>query len=529
MHAPAAYPSIFKGCHWGNCSIATGAPFPILVGNIDKLQSTWTMASTANTPADTGVWDAAYDIWFDTNARGHLPGDPTALAQIATKANPKEVQYGQNDGAEIMIWMNNRGYNNTPITPAGTQQPSAVTINVGGNNMVFDVWIARLGAADAYQWNVISYVAQNKVNTLGNFDANEFVKNAKTLNCPTGLACVSDSWWITSIQAGFEVWAKGVGLKTTAFDVVPTFKPGANTAVNSGRVGDDGRPLVHWQVPFMINTTGCVGGTATYSIVEAGNATNNMPIQTPLTGKMDESQPGYYSAFVPQLYPRHGDAIVTMNVTCNGVTTPTVINIYIDPSGVVKNTKGEPIDSATVTLYRLNNGVYQAVPNGSTIMAQYNRRNPDTAGEMGTFGWDVQAGTYKVRAEKAGCYKPGTPTQAYIETAALVIPPAVTNLELVLECPANTGGGGNGVNVQLTVNGTDWQNGYCRNLVLTNTTSKAVTWKVNFNLPFPGNITQGWNLNYSKSGNTVTAQGIGWNNVIQPGQTMKDQGFCATK
>jgi cellulase/cellobiase CelA1 len=279
----------------------------------------------------------------------------------------------------------------------------------------------------------------------------------------------------------------------------------------------------------MINTTGCVGGTATYSIVEAGNATNNMPIQTPLTGKMDESQPGYYSAFVPQLYPRHGDAIVTMNVTCNGVTTPTVINIYIDPSGVVKNTKGEPIDSATVTLYRLNNGVYQAVPNGSTIMAQYNRRNPDTAGEMGTFGWDVQAGTYKVRAEKAGCYKPGTPTQAYIETAALVIPPAVTNLELVLECPASTGGGGNGVNVQLTVNGTDWQNGYCRNLVLTNTTSKAVTWKVNFNLPFPGNITQGWNLNYSKSGNTVTAQGIGWNNVIQPGQTMKDQGFCATK
>jgi len=532
MHAPAAYPSIFKGCHWGNCTIGTGAPFPIMVGNIATLQSTWTMAATTGTPADTGVWDAAYDIWFDTNARGHLPGDPTALAQIPTKANPKEVQYGQNDGAEIMIWMNNKGYNNIPITPAGTQG-AAVMLNIGGTNRMFDVWTARLGAADAYQWNVISYVAQTKVNTLGNFDANEFVKHAKTINCPTNAACVSDSWWITSIQAGFEVWAKGVGLKTTAFDVVPTFKPGTNSTVNSGRTGADGRPLVHWEVPFMINATGCANATsATYSIVEKGNATNTLPIQPALMGTLVESQPGTYSAFVPKLTPRHGDATVTITIVCpnGGGTTSTPTEIYIDPSGVVKNTRGEPIDSATMTLYRLANGVYSAVPNGSTIMAAYNRRNPDISGEMGTFGWDVQAGTYKVRAAKAGCYLPGNPSQAYVESAALAIPPAVTNLNLVLECPANgSGGGNNGVGVQLTVNGTDWANGYCRNIVLTNTTAQPVTWNVNFNLPFSGNITQVWNINYTKSGNAMTAWGIGWNNVLQPGQVLSSGGFCSTK
>jgi cellulase/cellobiase CelA1 len=526
-HAPAAYPSIYKGCHWGSCSVGTGAPFPILVSNIATLQSTWSISATGQS-ATSGVWDAAYDIWFDTNTRGHLPGDPAALAQKPSPVTPQELQYGQPDGAEVMIWMNNRGYNNTPITPAGSLT-TTTTINVGGTNMTFDVWVARLGAADAYQWNVISYVAQNKVTSFGNFDANLFVNHAKTLTCATGQACVQDAWWITSIQAGFEVWANGAGLKTTAFDVVPTFKPGANTAVNSGRTNDSGTPLVHWQVPFMINTTGCAGGTATYSIVEAGDSTNNMPIQPPLTGTMTESQPGYYSAFVPQLYPRHGNASVTMTITCpDNTTQPTTIPIYIDPSGIVKNTKGEPIDSATVTLYRMTNGVYTAVPNGSTIMAPYNRRNPDTSGEMGTFGWDVQAGTYKVRAAKAGCYKPGTPGQAYVETGALVVPPAVTNLELVLECPS-TGGSNNGVTVQLTVNGQDWQNGYCRNIVLTNTTSQPKTWNVTFPLPFPGNITQTWNINYTKSGNNVTAWGVGWNNVLQPGQVLNQQGFCATK
>ncbi len=528
-HAPAAFASIYKGCHWGECSIGNGAPFPILVSNIATLQSTWTVGSTAGTSADTGVWDVAYDIWFDTNARGLLPGSPEQLAQKPSPVTPQELQYGQPDGAEVMIWMNNKGYNNTPITPAGMLAGTA-TLNVGDTMRTFDVWIARLGAADAFQWNVISYVAQNRANTFGLFDANVFVKDAKTRTCATG-ACISDSWWITSIQAGFEIWARGTGLKTTDFSVTPTFVGTNTAAVNSGRTGGtDGKtPLVNWVTPFMINTTGCVGGTATYSIVEAGDSTNAMPIQPALTGQMVESQPGYYSAFIGVLNPRHGDAIVTMTVTCNGISTPTVINIYIDPSGIVKNTKGEAIANATMTLYQLVSGVYTPVPNGSAIMSPYNRRNPDLSGDMGTFGWNVQPGTYKVRAEKSGCHLPGNPNQTFVESSPLVIGPEVTNLNLVLECTSTGGNNNTGVTVQLTTNGTDWDHGYCRNVVLTNTTSQPVTWKVNFDLPFPGTVTQGWNITDTQSGNTVAASGIGWNNVIQPGQVLKDQGFCATK
>ena len=63
-------------------------------------------------------------------------------------------------------------------------------------------------------------------------------------------------------------------------------------------------------------------------------------------------------------------------------------------------------------------------------------------------------------------------------------------------------------------------------------TSKAITWKAQFNLPFPNSTIDAnnhWNLNYTQSGSAVTAWGVGWNNVIQPGQVLKDQGFCASK
>jgi hypothetical protein len=41
-------------------------------------------------------------------------------------------------------------------------------------------------------------------------------------------------------------------------------------------------------------------------------------------------------------------------------------------------------------------------------------------------------GLYRVRAQKAGCHAPGSPV-AYVETATMTIPPAVTDIDLVLE------------------------------------------------------------------------------------------------
>jgi hypothetical protein len=95
------------------------------------------------------------------------------------------------------------------------------------------------------------------------------------------------------------------------------------------------------------------------------------------------------------------------------------------------------VPGATVTLFRSDQvgGPFTQVPNGNALMSPGNRTNPDVADASGHFGWDVIAGFYRVRAQKAGCTDPASPGQAFVETAVLTIPPPVTTLELVLACP----------------------------------------------------------------------------------------------
>ncbi|MEX1357003.1 MAG: HYR domain-containing protein, partial [Gaiellaceae bacterium] len=106
-------------------------------------------------------------------------------------------------------------------------------------------------------------------------------------------------------------------------------------------------------------------------------------------------------------------------------------NIYIDPSGFVRTPGGNAIEGATVTLFRSDTGLpgtFVQVPDGSAIMSPANRTNPDLTDATGHFGWDVLAGYYLVRAEKADC-------GPAVESAVLTIPPPVTDLLLVLDCP----------------------------------------------------------------------------------------------
>src|SRR4051812_11709007 len=69
-------------------------------------------------------------------------------------------------------------------------------------------------------------------------------------------------------------------------------------------------------------------------------------------------------------------------------------------------------------------------------MSAENRSNPDTTDASVHFGWDTIAGYYKVRAEEDGCGNPDDPGQAYVETDVLTVPPAVTDMDLRLDCPA---------------------------------------------------------------------------------------------
>ncbi len=67
----------------------------------------------------------------------------------------------------------------------------------------------------------------------------------------------------------------------------------------------------------------------------------------------------------------------------------------------------------------------------------------------------------------------------------------------------------------------DWNNGFVASIRITNNTSSALNgWSVNWNYTDGSSRTSGWNANVSGS-NPYTATGVGWNNTIQPGQTVE--------
>ncbi|WP_199443658.1 GH12 family glycosyl hydrolase domain-containing protein [Umezawaea beigongshangensis] len=163
--APLSYPSVFLGCHYSNCS--PGSTLPMQVSRIRSATSSITYQYVG------GTYNASYDIWLD----------PT----------PKTNGVNQ---MEIMIWFNRQG----PIQPIG----SAVgTTTVGGRT--WEVWRGNNGGN-----NVISYVAPSPI-TSWSFNVLDFVNDV------IARGAITNSWYLTSVQAGFEPWNGGTGLAVQNF------------------------------------------------------------------------------------------------------------------------------------------------------------------------------------------------------------------------------------------------------------------------------------------------------------------------
>ena len=165
--APVSYPAIYVGCHYSNCSPNTNLPKQIsTIGTADT--------SVSLTLTSSGTYDAAYDIWLnaDTNVTG--------------------VQ-----DTEIMIWLHYQG----SIQPIGSQVGS---INLAGRT--WQVWVGNNGAN-----NVVSYRSSNITNFTA--DVKPFILDAITRGSNFG----NTSWYLTSMQMGFEPWIGGVGLAVNSF------------------------------------------------------------------------------------------------------------------------------------------------------------------------------------------------------------------------------------------------------------------------------------------------------------------------
>lgn len=168
--APAGYPSVFEGCHYAICTADSG--LPLQVSAFGDLRS----SVAVSVPPSGGEYNVAYDLWFDPTRRTD----------------------GQNTGAELMIWLDRRGR----PQPVGSRVGSATIAGA-----TWDVWVGNIG------WNVISFVRTTGTSAVRDLDLDltAFTREA------VRRGQISPSWYLTSVQFGFEPWVGGAGLAARDF------------------------------------------------------------------------------------------------------------------------------------------------------------------------------------------------------------------------------------------------------------------------------------------------------------------------
>lgn len=170
---PAGYPAVYQGCHYGSCNVGGG--FPKYLGAITSALSNWQIDGLWA----GGAWNASYDIWFNESY------------------SPSQ---GYPNGLELMIWQAYKG----GVQPAGIK----VYSGIHWNWRTYDKWVGSVNGTQ-----VVTYVLTAGDASHTNFDLMPFIHDCKQWD---GL---QSSWYLQSIQAGFEIWQGGQGLTTSEFDV----------------------------------------------------------------------------------------------------------------------------------------------------------------------------------------------------------------------------------------------------------------------------------------------------------------------
>ncbi|MGW1057396.1 GH12 family glycosyl hydrolase domain-containing protein [Micromonospora rubida] len=264
--APVSYPSIFVGCHYTNCS--PGTNLPVQVSQLSSAPS-----SISYNYVGGATYNASYDIWLD----------------------PSPKRDGVNQ-MEIMIWLNRQG----SIQPIGSPVGSAT---VAGRT--WEVWRGNNGGN-----NVISYLAPSAIPSMS-FDVLDFINDTRNRGA------ITNSWYLTSVQAGFEPWQGGAGLAVNSFSQSvntggpsPTTPPPTTAPPTTPPAG--GGCAVKY-TPNSWNN----GFTADVQITNTGSSTINgwtlaytLPAGQQITGS--------WNATVTQ----SGTAVTARNIGHNGTLTP---------------------------------------------------------------------------------------------------------------------------------------------------------------------------------------------------------------
>jgi hypothetical protein len=174
--SPGAYPSIYQGCHWGNCSSGGLTSTPIQVA--DLTPGTVTTSWSTTQPGGSSDYDVAYDIWF----------------------NQTPTTSGQPNCAEMMVWLNHNG----SVQPFGSQVASDVSL--GGHT--YNVWEGGQSFGDT-----VTYDMTTAATSVSDLDVGTLAQNA------VSRGYISSSCYLIDVEAGFELWQGGAGLATDSFSV----------------------------------------------------------------------------------------------------------------------------------------------------------------------------------------------------------------------------------------------------------------------------------------------------------------------
>jgi hypothetical protein len=168
---PVAFPYIFLGCSWGLCT--TGGGLPARVYALRDPHTGWDISAHAG-----GTWDATYDIWFDK----------------------EPITTGQATGAELMIWLNAHGFGapgrHTPI------------VWVDHARWYLQSWITH---NSGFKWRLIQFRRFRPTSRAVHLDLGGFIRRMERRHW------VRPRYWMLNIDAGFEIWRGGDGLRTNWF------------------------------------------------------------------------------------------------------------------------------------------------------------------------------------------------------------------------------------------------------------------------------------------------------------------------
>ncbi|WP_436775999.1 GH12 family glycosyl hydrolase domain-containing protein [Yinghuangia sp. YIM S09857] len=160
---PGAYAHITTPLH--------GGVLPIRVDNLRYAVSSWTTSTI-----DSGTWNASYDLWF----------------------SPVHGECSFTESAELMIWIDSRGKK-----PSGEKADDPVRI--GGLSYT----VYQLPKKSSH--TVIVYLLEDPASSVRDLDLRAFALDAAQRGY------VPRDSELCSVQAGFEVWEGGVGLRTDSF------------------------------------------------------------------------------------------------------------------------------------------------------------------------------------------------------------------------------------------------------------------------------------------------------------------------